>query len=140
MMQVGLSVVACWQSKGPFVIEYASQGSYPTSLKYYKSLSVLQECITSIEVNTTYIQWYDPLEESTTIIHVHVHVFLTLLCMQQNFTQILAHSLGLDGTVHDYIVRYKLYSLLDFVINDFLCNQELTELVLSSFPFLQIFF
>ena len=33
MMQVGLSEVACWQSEGPSVIEYASQGSYPTSLK-----------------------------------------------------------------------------------------------------------
>ena len=33
-MQAGLSVVACWQSQWPFVIEYASQGSYPTGLKY----------------------------------------------------------------------------------------------------------
>jgi len=33
MMEVGLSVVACWQSEGPSVIEYASQGSYPISLK-----------------------------------------------------------------------------------------------------------
>ena len=46
MMQVGLSVVACWQSQEPFVIEYASQESYPTSLKYYKRLSVSQEYIT----------------------------------------------------------------------------------------------
>ena len=45
MMQVGLSVVACWQSEGPFVIEYASRGSYPTSLKKCKNLSV--HCITN---------------------------------------------------------------------------------------------
>lgn len=40
MMQVGLFVVACWQSEGPFVIEYASQGSYPISLKKCKNSSV----------------------------------------------------------------------------------------------------
>ena len=36
MIRVGLSAVTCWQSEGPFAIEYASQESYPTSLQKNK--------------------------------------------------------------------------------------------------------
>ena len=62
MMQVGLSVVACCQSEEPFVIEYASQGSYPTSLKYHKSSSVSQECITcTVHVLSNYCTEYTHL-------------------------------------------------------------------------------
>ena len=47
MMQVGLSEVTCWQSEGPSVIEYASQGSYPTSLKKKKKNARICQYIVS---------------------------------------------------------------------------------------------
>ena len=43
MMQVGPAVVVCWQSEGPFVIEYASLESCPTSLHEKKKKKNLHE-------------------------------------------------------------------------------------------------